>query len=90
MEELFWQKRGGERWLLQGDANTFYFHGIANGRKRKCFNHSLVEGDRVLTDSQDLKRYVTDFYKKLFGSKEQPTIKLHRNMKGSFEGVSGG
>lgn len=35
-EELMWQKRGAETWLLKGDANTVYFHGIANGRKRKC------------------------------------------------------
>lgn len=35
-EELLWQRRGGEQWLLKGDANTGYFHGIANGWKRKC------------------------------------------------------
>lgn len=28
MEELFWQKRGVETWLLQGDANMGNFHGI--------------------------------------------------------------
>lgn len=91
MEELFWQKRGGETWLLQGDANTGYFHGIANGRKRKCFIRSLVERDRVLTDSQDLKRHVTDFYKKPFGSEEQPMIKLHAEIwRDHLTGVNGG
>lgn len=30
-EELVWQRRGEENWLLKGDANTSYFHGIANG-----------------------------------------------------------
>jgi mannosylglycoprotein endo-beta-mannosidase len=34
-EELFWQRRGGKDWLLKGDANTSYFHTVANGRKRK-------------------------------------------------------
>lgn len=35
-EELMWQRRGGENWILKGDANTSYFYGVANGRKRKC------------------------------------------------------
>jgi len=30
-EELVWQRRGEENWLLKGDANTSYFHAIANG-----------------------------------------------------------
>lgn len=35
-EELIWQKRAGELWLLEGDANTSFFHSAANGRHRKC------------------------------------------------------
>ncbi|KAE8781820.1 hypothetical protein D1007_44881 [Hordeum vulgare] len=35
-EELFWQRRGGQNWLLKGDANTTYFQAITNGRRRKC------------------------------------------------------
>jgi hypothetical protein len=29
-EETYWQQRGGEKWLLEGDANTAYFHSCAN------------------------------------------------------------
>ena len=32
MEEEFWRQRGRVRWALQGDANTAYFHAVANGR----------------------------------------------------------
>ncbi|KAE8801805.1 hypothetical protein D1007_22603 [Hordeum vulgare] len=35
-EELFWQRLGGQNWLLKDDANTAYFQAIANGRRRKC------------------------------------------------------
>ncbi|KAE8804258.1 hypothetical protein D1007_19835 [Hordeum vulgare] len=33
-EELFWQGRGGQNWLLKVSANTAYFQAIANGRRR--------------------------------------------------------
>ena len=33
-EEIYWQERSGEKWLLEGDANTTFFHGVANGKKR--------------------------------------------------------
>jgi hypothetical protein len=56
-EELVWQRRGGD-WLLKGDANTSYFHGIANGRKRKCLIRNLVEEDRTIEDKKELKRYI--------------------------------
>jgi hypothetical protein len=29
-EEAFWQQRSGERWLLQGENNTSFFHRMAN------------------------------------------------------------
>jgi len=46
-EEIYWQKRGGERWILQGDSNTSFFHKCANGRKRKPTITSLEDGERI-------------------------------------------
>jgi len=34
-EELYWFKRSHEKWLLEGDVNTEFFHRVANGRKRR-------------------------------------------------------
>ena len=87
-EELMWQRRGGENWLLKGDSNTGYFHGVANGRKRKCLIKSLMDGDRVIEDKEELKKYITDFYKGLFGSESEPRIKLGSefwNLKGRVD-----
>jgi mannosylglycoprotein endo-beta-mannosidase len=41
-EEEYWRQRGHQNWLLQGDANTAYFHAIANGRHCKCAIRSLM------------------------------------------------
>lgn len=47
-EERFWHKRFGERWLLQGDADTEFFHKIANGRARKKMLYTMKNGNEVL------------------------------------------
>lgn len=32
-EEAYWQQRWGERWIVQGDCKTAYFHAVANRRR---------------------------------------------------------
>lgn len=79
-EEVMWQTRGGERWLLEGDANTAYFHGVANGRKRKCLIRSLQDNGEVISETGDLMVHITNYYKNLFGSERQSTIRLHQDL----------
>jgi hypothetical protein len=43
-EELYWFSRSSEKWLLEGDNNTAYFHRVANGRRRKKYNVLPEEG----------------------------------------------
>ncbi|KAE8776878.1 hypothetical protein D1007_50370 [Hordeum vulgare] len=65
-EELFWQRRGGQNWLLKGDANTAYFQAIPNGRRRKCVIPFLRDGDALLENPEDISSHVYSFYKELF------------------------
>ena len=37
IEERYWQQRGQEKWIIQGDSNTRFFHSCANGRRRKNY-----------------------------------------------------
>ncbi|WVZ96593.1 hypothetical protein U9M48_042209 [Paspalum notatum var. saurae] len=88
-EEVSWQRRGGENWLLKGDNNTSYFHGIANGRKRRCMIRKVIDDDgSKLEDEKSIREHVDLFYKKLFGSEPEPTIKLGEGIfkKASEEG----
>jgi hypothetical protein len=66
-EEEYWQRRGGEQWLLKGDSNTAFFHSVANGRRRKTAIMSLVDKDDLIKDNEQLKRHINDYYKNLFG-----------------------
>ena len=79
VEEIYWQKRGGEKWILQGDSNSSFFHKCANGRKRKKAIFSLEDRDKVLTEKEELKKHITDYYKNLFGREEEINMHLDEN-----------
>jgi hypothetical protein len=51
-----------------GDANTVFFHSIANVRRKKKLITSQQDGDEVLTDIMSTENHVTTYYKNLFGS----------------------
>jgi mannosylglycoprotein endo-beta-mannosidase len=52
-EEIYWQQRGGEKWILEGDGNTTFFHLVANGRRRKSPSYLLnMRGCRLLTKNK--------------------------------------
>jgi mannosylglycoprotein endo-beta-mannosidase len=61
---------------LEGDANTSYFHSIANGRRRKKMILSIEDGENVLTEEGEIREHILRFYKDLFGSVPDPEIHL--------------
>jgi hypothetical protein len=83
-----WQTRGGERWILEGDANSAYFHGIANGRKCKTEIKYLENNDEVISEVAELQEHITNFYKELFGSEPQSRLKLSLDFWGEVNRVS--
>jgi hypothetical protein len=70
-EESIWQKRCSERWILQGDANTGFFHGITNGWKRKCSIFSLETDEWEISDPVWLRQHIEGHYKNFFGKEER-------------------
>jgi hypothetical protein len=78
-EENVWQKRSSKKWILQGDANTGFFHSVANGR-RKCTIFSLETEEGDISDVKDLSKHVEEYYKNLFGREERGSIRLQENL----------
>ena len=68
-DEEYWRQRGRVRWPLKGDANTAYFHAIANGRRRKCLIPHLHSDMGVISEQRDLQDHIYSFYWDLMGSK---------------------
>jgi hypothetical protein len=75
-EELFWRQRSRQNWLLQGDANTAYFHAVANGRRRKCFVPCLWDNENLIEEAGALSSHIYAFYKGLFSAEPHTGVAL--------------
>jgi hypothetical protein len=53
---------------VHGDDNTTYFQLHANGRYRKTRIYQLEREEGVIVGDDNLKTYITNYYKGLFGS----------------------
>jgi hypothetical protein len=60
----------------EGGNNTRYFHLIANGKHRKKKIFQLEQQEETIVGEDNLKVYITEFYKKLFGAPAPSNISL--------------
>ena len=67
-EEEYWRQQSQQKWLLEGDANTTYFHAIANGRRRKCVIASLQTDQGIITEPLALQEHIYSFYRGRMGT----------------------
>jgi hypothetical protein len=65
---------------LQGDANTCFFHSIANGGKRKYTIQSLETGEEEILEMALLRKHIEDYYKNLFEREERGELRLEGNL----------
>jgi mannosylglycoprotein endo-beta-mannosidase len=73
---LKWYQRFKAQFILEGDSNTRYFHGIANGRHRRKHIQSLVQDEGLIEGHDQLKSYITNYYKELFGPAEESSFSM--------------
>ena len=75
-EEAKWEQRAKVKHIQEGGNNTKYFHMIAHGKHRKKRIFQLEQDDGIIVGQQNLKVYITEFYKKLFGAPEENFFSL--------------
>jgi mannosylglycoprotein endo-beta-mannosidase len=83
-EELKWYQRSKSKFILEGDSNTRYFHSVANGRHRKKSIHSLVQDEGAIEGLDNLKSYITNYYKNLFGSPKEGNFYMDGTERRTF------
>jgi len=79
-EEVKWYQRAKVKHLLEGDANTKYFHLLANGRHRKTRIFQLEDGDTIIDGDAQLKQHIINYYKNLFGPPDNSNMKLDEHL----------
>ena len=70
------------------DSNTRYFHSIANGRHIKKRIHSLIQEEGTIEGHDQLKSYITNYYKSLFGAPEEGNFTLDESRTDDIPQVS--
>jgi len=80
-EEIRWFQRAKTKKLLQGNSNTKYFQMVANGKRRKTRIYRLEQEEGIIEGEEELEKYVTKYYKNLFGKSERNNISLDETRK---------
>ena len=75
-EEMKWALRAKVRAIVQGDNNTIFFHLIANGKHRKKIITQLEQDEGTIIGHENLKVYISEYYRSLFGAPEENMIYL--------------
>jgi hypothetical protein len=87
-EEIKWYQRAKANKLLHGDSNTKYFHLVANGKNRKQRIFQLEEDGQIICGDDQLKNYITEYYRGLFGSMEDDQLSLDERLISDIPQVS--
>ncbi|KAJ1297556.1 hypothetical protein BS78_01G385600 [Paspalum vaginatum] len=87
-EEIKFYQQAKAKDVLLGDNNTRYFHMIANGKHRKKRIYSLENGNTKVEGHANLKNFITEFYKGLFGEQEENSFTLDESINHDIPQVS--
>jgi len=74
--------------LLQGNCNTKYFQVVANGKHRKTRIFQLEQEEGLIEGDENLKRYITDYSKGLFGASEENNFTMIESKREDIPQVS--
>ena len=75
-EEIRWYQRAKGKELLEGDSNTKYFQLIASGKHGKTRIYQLQDGNHTISGDENLKKYITTYYRGLFGAPDNNNFSL--------------
>ena len=73
------ETKSGKNWILDGGANTQFFHQFVNGRTRKKTITFLESENGEIRGQSAISSHTVDFYKGLFGHNEPCNMKLKPN-----------
>ena len=79
-EETKWAQRAKVKYIQEGGNNTKYFHLIVNGKHRKKKIFQLEQDEGTITGQENLKIYISEYYKQLFEESNPSNFSLEEQM----------
>jgi hypothetical protein len=76
-ESMRLKQRARDKFMLDGDENSKYFHLLAKCKRRKLKIMTLSHEDKVAQDEIEINQLATSFYKSLFGPSQETSISLN-------------
>nr|XP_023874649.1 uncharacterized protein LOC111987174 [Quercus suber] len=70
LEEISWRQKSRMLHLKEGDANTKFFHKMANSNKRNNSIESLMVNGSLSSDQGEIADCFTQFFKKLYSEQQ--------------------
>lgn len=87
-EESKWAQRAKVKHIQEGGNNTKYFHLIANGKHRRKKKFQLEQDEGTILGQDNIKNYITEFYKSLFGAPVENIVSMIESMKDDISQLS--
>jgi hypothetical protein len=87
-EESKWAQRAKVKHVQEGGNNTKYFHLIANGKHRRKKIFQLEQEEGTIVGDENLKVYITEYYKKLFGAPVHNNFSLREDVIADIPKIS--
>ena len=87
-EESKWAQRAKVKYIQEGGSNTRYFHIIANGKHRKKRILQLEQEEGTIVGQENLKIYISEYYKKLFGAPVTNNFSLDESVTNDMPQIS--
>jgi hypothetical protein len=87
-EESKWAQRAKVKHVQEGGDNTKYFHLVANGKHRRKRIFQLEQEEGTIMGQENLKNYITEYYKNLFGPPAPSTCVMVESMTHDIKQLS--
>ncbi|XP_042056297.1 uncharacterized protein LOC121800870 [Salvia splendens] len=68
MEDDYWKQKAAIRWSVEGERNTKFFQGWVRHKRTKSRIHAIEEGEQTLSNDEDIRCSVVNFFQKLLTS----------------------
>jgi hypothetical protein len=78
-EDLQRKQKAGKNWVLQGDANTHFYHQYVNGRRRKQTIAFLDSEQGEIRGQKEITGHIVEYYKEPFGHNDPCSMQLGDN-----------